>query len=830
MKKFILVLFVIIISATAFAQRTNLSGLKFCIDPGHGGNNPSNDRWVVPDPGTNFWESESNFEKALLLKPLLEEQGAWVILTRYTNNYPTDAEPSLQERYEVANANNVTWFHSIHSNASGVSPNLTTNVTMVLLKENIATRKAAFPQAVTMSDIIGKHIVRNLRTGRSTTYLDYTFYGGDNGGYNLGVLKGTLMPAELSEGSFHDFYPETRRLMNNYYHKMEAYAIRNAFMEYFGVPADTLCIIAGIIKDMTSQAPINNLKVRLIPGDSLYTGDAYNNGFYMFDKLRAGQYKLIFEAPGYVKDSAIISISTGEIKFFDKTLLNFTPPVASSNIIKGDTTISVTSYFDFSFTKVMDTASVRAAFSFTPKADGAFTWSNSNMSLRFTPFTPLASKTIYIIKIDTSAKDIGGFKIDGNGDGISGDTYTNSFKTLISDDERPFVLSSYPAKNSTLKDFSTVGTVTITFNKIIDTTSLKSSISLRKNSIDVPSDLCFYSSDNRTIVTLKPKSTLDTNALYVLIVNNTVKDLYQNTMKAIYYFYVNTSGRKYKQVSTIESFASGIGNWWQPTTSGSTVGVTPDKTTLSLDSSIFYPFAGDKYAAKLNYSFTPGATPNLIREYLSTGTAYNTLIDTSMLLQSFVFGDNSKNQIRFCIDDSSTFTKHRVSAWVTIDWFGWKLIEWKFGNFSEMGSWLNPGPVVGPKVRFDSYQISYDPLTGSAEGSIYLDELRVAELEKNVTVVDESPAPIPNEIRLAQNYPNPFNPSTTIRFNLPERSRMKLVVYDLLGREVSVLKNDIMNAGTYSVNWNASNMPSGVYFAKLYTETKVSSIKMILTK
>jgi hypothetical protein len=60
MKRFAaLLLPVLFIVFTAWGQRTDLSGLKFCIDPGHGGNNPATDRYVVPDPGTEFWESES---------------------------------------------------------------------------------------------------------------------------------------------------------------------------------------------------------------------------------------------------------------------------------------------------------------------------------------------------------------------------------------------------------------------------------------------------------------------------------------------------------------------------------------------------------------------------------------------------------------------------------------------------------------------------------------------------------------------------------------------------------------------------------------------------
>ena len=240
----------------ARAQRTDLTGLKFCIDPGHGGFS-SDDRNVVPDPGVNFWESESNFEKALLLRQLLWQQGATVILTRTSNDtlYPDgNDEPSLTARWQLANANNVDWFHSIHSNASGLADNTSINYTLMLVKENIPTRTAAFPQAVAMSNLIGPAIQGNLRTSSTSTWLDYTFYGGPGVGDNLGVLSGLLMPCELSDGSFHDFFPECRRLLNNSYHKMEAYAIRGAFMQYFGVPADPRGIIAGIQTDLAGGA------------------------------------------------------------------------------------------------------------------------------------------------------------------------------------------------------------------------------------------------------------------------------------------------------------------------------------------------------------------------------------------------------------------------------------------------------------------------------------------------------------------------------------------------------------------------------------------------
>jgi hypothetical protein len=69
--------------------------------------------------------------------------------------------------------------------------------------------------------------------------------------------------------------------------------------------------------------------------------------------------------------------------------------------------------------------------------------------------------------------------------------------------------------------------------------------------------------------------------------------------------------------------------------------------------------------------------------------------------------------------------------------------------------------------------------------------------------------------RLEQNYPNPFNPSTVISYQLAGQSHVTLRVYDLLGREVAALVNEVKSAGNYSATFNASNFPSGVYFYRL---------------
>jgi hypothetical protein len=89
---------------------------------------------------------------------------------------------------------------------------------------------------------------------------------------------------------------------------------------------------------------------------------------------------------------------------------------------------------------------------------------------------------------------------------------------------------------------------------------------------------------------------------------------------------------------------------------------------------------------------------------------------------------------------------------------------------------------------------------------------------------------IPRVFSLAQNYPNPFNPSTKISYTLKNNGKVSLVVFDLLGREVAVLANEIQTAGQHQVQFSASSLSSGVYFYKLQAGNEVITKKMMLLK
>jgi photosystem II stability/assembly factor-like uncharacterized protein len=104
--------------------------------------------------------------------------------------------------------------------------------------------------------------------------------------------------------------------------------------------------------------------------------------------------------------------------------------------------------------------------------------------------------------------------------------------------------------------------------------------------------------------------------------------------------------------------------------------------------------------------------------------------------------------------------------------------------------------------------------------------------------IDRNSSDSPISFRLDQNYPNPFNPETNIKYRISNISQVNLKIYDLLGREIATLVNDVKQPGEYSVEWNAEGLPSGIYFCKISAgnpstssgQAFVDTKKMLLVK
>ena len=161
-----------------------------------------------------------------------------------------------------------------------------------------------------------------------------------------------------------------------------------------------------------------------------------------------------------------------------------------------------------------------------------------------------------------------------------------------------------------------------------------------------------------------------------------------------------------------------------------------------------------------------------------------------------------------------------VSGWQTfkVD------MSYQKGFMSHLGKiYLSFQPVAQ-----DSSYIGADIAVSNLRG---IDDTLGVVVYDNFTLVGISDIrQIPSEFVLEQNYPNPFNPSTTIKFTVPKREYVNLTVFNLLGQKVETLISEEKNKGSYEVRFNASNLPSGVYFYRIRAGNSVKTKKMTLLR
>jgi hypothetical protein len=152
------------------------------------------------------------------------------------------------------------------------------------------------------------------------------------------------------------------------------------------------------------------------------------------------------------------------------------------------------------------------------------------------------------------------------------------------------------------------------------------------------------------------------------------------------------------------------------------------------------------------------------------------------------------------------------------------------GIFMTTNSGDNWAAVPGITVSGSVYAMDFALVSGCPTGWAVTSTGHIYAM-KIITGVSGDPANnLPKDYILSQNYPNPFNPSTMISFSLPKANNVKLAVYDLLGREVATLVNEFTTAGNHTIEFNASNLSSGVYLYKIQAGDFTDTKKMVLIK
>ena len=147
----------------------------------------------------------------------------------------------------------------------------------------------------------------------------------------------------------------------------------------------------------------------------------------------------------------------------------------------------------------------------------------------------------------------------------------------------------------------------------------------------------------------------------------------------------------------------------------------------------------------------------------------------------------------------------------------------------------NPNGDTIWTIRRNIYNIDNTPvdmlLNASNDFTIILTGIqRYVTIRYSDNIVDVDDDISVNKFDLQQNYPNPFNPGTTIGYSIPEASNVKIEIYDVLGNKIQTLVDDNKSAGNYSVNFNGSELSSGIYFYRLSAGQFIQTKKMILLK
>lgn len=183
-------------------------------------------------------------------------------------------------------------------------------------------------------------------------------------------------------------------------------------------------------------------------------------------------------------------------------------------------------------------------------------------------------------------------------------------------------------------------------------------------------------------------------------------------------------------------------------------------------------------------------------------------------------------KLKGCLSNSSA-----IGARVTLYSGTLKLIrEVSSGDGNENMLWQHFG--LGSKTIIDSIVVLW-PYGQTERKQV----VRNAVVNTSITIdecligIEKISSEIPEHFSLSQNYPNPFNPTTTIKFALPTSHKgVRLVIYDILGKEVTTLVNEQLQPGEYSVTWDASDYPSGIYFYTIIAGDYIESKKIILIK
>ena len=728
----------------SFGQITGLEGWDIYIDPGH------SQRENMGVYG--YSEAERNLRVGLRLREMLiNETDIDTVFICRTND---TQQVSLSQRSGDANTKGTSWYHSIHSDA-GAS---TYNSTLLLhggWRQNGETVEKTPHGGKEMGDYMVDLLTRGMRISTRGNYADRTFYQGFPDNHTnkypyLHVNRETSMPSELSESGFHTNPKQNQLFMNDDWKRLEARTFFWSILKYHNIQRPIVRILTGNVKDKETNIRLNGAEIHV--ENRTYTTDAYeslfykynsdpdllHNGFYYFEEIINDEVEIIANAEGYYSDTLTVSMVDTFFTFADFNLISTVlPAVISTYPADGDTGVSVLSDIVLHFNRPMNSDTIEGNIIIEPSIECGFRWSDINRELKIIP-EQLEFKTNYTITIPGTVTDNYGHQLDGNSDGVSGDDFIFIFKTGF-DNVPPELVNLYPPTSSSNIERQPI--ISFEYDEELSEESISDEIFLLERFADgthVNGNLKHYVINDRSVLNFFPETKLNAFEVYISHLNTGLTDLLGNEITRAESKSFKTSNNDIS-IRMIDNFNSGISsNWWFPDQSGTKAGYDP-ATTRSSNNEFVNLFSNSTTSLHIYYDWDLNATEWIIREYLGGGAPRSVYFNKDYKLQVYIFGDGSGNQFRFAIDEGSSTTNlpnHEVSKWFTIDWIGWRLVEWDLSDPNTVGSWIGNGILDGAVYRFDSIQLTHVP-GGSETGSLYFDDLRLVTVEA-LGITDDS--------------------------------------------------------------------------------------------
>lgn len=759
MKNFSKLLLVIALGSMAFTttaqEKQDWGDFKLWIDPGHSGRE---------NVGMySYSEAQKVLRVGLATRDFLYRFTTATDENIHMTRDDDQDNVSLEERSDMANAWGADFFYSIHSDAGSGA-----NTTVTLFggwKDNGEYVEKTPHGGKQYGEILCPDLTGVMyNTGTRGNYYDRVFYNGDV--YNhtnhypyLSVNRRTNMASLLSEGGFHTHPVQQALNMNDSYKHLEAFATFRSIMEYRGLERPDMVMLAGVVTNSENGQALDNVTVtcngKTIVTDSyeslfsqyVHVKDLVHNGFFLYEDLTPGEtYEVTYSCPGYTSASQTVTMRSnpqgrsGEnVTWANISLTNEMPAVVSSNNVVNPNAVNKRNDIILIFSRKMDRTSVEQAFSINNNGQVTLSWDN-DYTLRI-KLGQLRDEMSYTITIDGSiAKNSQTNQyLDGDGDGVEGGNYTFSFMTLPTDNEAPYITSTSPEANTTMR-YTLRPVIRVEYNEELDWNedlAVDAIVVEDKNGHKYEGTLTHTVLRDASVLHYYLNQDLPRDMCFKVTVKGGFADMNGN---------VNPDDKTFKFLSeyrTVKDSNPVIGEynsseWFGPAGSGSSMGFTSsDDQSMSKSTFVHDPSIPSSYF--IHYEFDPETSQAYwgLRVYCrktdQSGPYLSANQSKDAVLQAYVYGDgadylNTGFGIRTINDGVKRFSQHTMHR-------GWELVSWDIYN-EECSNVSGSNTMVdASQWKFDSFWIwrgYVSDLEGELDdlydipwtGDIYFDDLR----------------------------------------------------------------------------------------------------------